>query len=82
MKHAEPGKCAYAHWLAGVIRAVCFAQEVPNEAWEAHKYISYGDTGKGVANQILLYGQPKSLEEFCDLAQIANYVQYRCNAII
>ncbi|BDA46119.1 Mannosylglycoprotein endo-beta-mannosidase [Coccomyxa sp. Obi] len=52
-------------------------EEVPNAAWDAHKYISYGDPGKGVANQILLYGQPNSLEEFCDLAQIANYVQYR-----
>ena len=52
-------------------------QEVPNAAWQAHTYISYGDPANGVRNQILLYGEPCRLEGFCDLAQISNYVQYR-----
>lgn len=28
-------------------------------------------------NQIWLYRQPISLQEYCDAAQIVNYVQYR-----
>ena len=38
--------------------------------------MAYGQPGQ-VANQILQYGQPSSLEEFAALAQVANYVQYK-----
>lgn len=66
------------HWDKHA-RKLCGAssQEVPNAAWQAHTYISYGDPGKGVPNQILLYGDPENLKDFCDLAQIVNFVQYR-----
>ena len=49
-------------------------QEVPNEAWQQHCYMGYGAPG---GNQLLQYGQPTTLQAFADLAQIANYVQYR-----
>ena len=51
-------------------------QEQPSEAWQRHCYLPYGQPGQ-VQNQILQYGQPSTLDEFADLAQVANYVQYR-----
>lgn len=60
-------------------------QETANAAWQAHAYIPYGNPAPGpgrVRNQIWLYGEPASLQHFCDLAQIANFVQYRWPPII
>ena len=51
-------------------------QEQPSEAWQRHCYLPYGQPGQA-QNQILQYGQPSTLDEFADLAQVANYVQYR-----
>lgn len=51
-------------------------EEVPNPIWEYHKYIPYSKPGK-VHDQILLYGFPKDLDDFCLKAQLANYIQYR-----
>ena len=51
-------------------------QEQPNAAWQQHCYMPYGEPGR-VHNQILQYGQPSTLDDFAELAQLANYVQYR-----
>ncbi|XP_008246465.1 PREDICTED: mannosylglycoprotein endo-beta-mannosidase-like [Prunus mume] len=53
-----------------------YYQEVPNPIWEYHKYIPYSKPGK-VHDQILLYGSPKDLNDFCLKAQLVNYIQYR-----
>ncbi|RRT40551.1 hypothetical protein B296_00048403 [Ensete ventricosum] len=53
-----------------------YIEEIPNPIWEYHKYIPYSKPGK-VHDQIELYGHPKSLDDFCDKAQLVNYVQYR-----
>ena len=54
-------------------------QEVPNAAWQLHTYITYntGAAAGPAGNEILTYGCPQGLRDFCDQAQIANYVQYR-----
>jgi mannosylglycoprotein endo-beta-mannosidase len=41
-----------------------YVEEVPNPIWEYHKYIPYSKPGK-VHNQILLYGTPTDLNDFC-----------------
>lgn len=41
-----------------------------NEVWDYHKYIAYD-------HHIERYGNPKSGQEFCDIAQLVNYNQYR-----
>lgn len=53
-----------------------YIEEVPNPVWEYHKYISYSKPGK-VHDQIELYGLPKNLDDFCEKAQLVNFVQYR-----
>ncbi|KAJ8768100.1 hypothetical protein K2173_021040 [Erythroxylum novogranatense] len=53
-----------------------YVEEVPNPIWEYHKYIPYSKPGK-VHNQILLYGSPTDLDDFCLKAQLVNYIQYR-----
>lgn len=53
-----------------------YIEEVPNPIWEYHKYIPYSKAGK-VHNQILLYGTPTDLNDFCLKAQLVNYIQYR-----
>ncbi|KAJ3676287.1 hypothetical protein LUZ60_003699 [Juncus effusus] len=53
-----------------------FVEEVCNPIWEYHKYIPYSKPGK-VHDRILLYGYPKGLDDFCEKAQLVNYVQYR-----
>ncbi|KAL7235173.1 hypothetical protein ACSBR1_018629 [Camellia fascicularis] len=53
-----------------------YVQEVPNPIWEYHKYIPYSKPSV-VHDQILLYGTPKDLDDFCLKAQLVNYVQYR-----
>ncbi|WOK96144.1 mannosylglycoprotein endo-beta-mannosidase [Canna indica] len=53
-----------------------YIEEIPNPLWEYHKYIPYSKPGK-VHDQILLYGHPKNLDDFCEKAQLVNYVQYR-----
>ncbi|PQQ06518.1 mannosylglycoprotein endo-beta-mannosidase [Prunus yedoensis var. nudiflora] len=51
-------------------------EEVPNGMWVHYKYIPYSKPGK-VHDQILLYGSPKDLDDFCLKAQLANYIQYK-----
>lgn len=41
-----------------------YVQEVPNPIWNYHKYIPYSKPGL-VHDQILLYGTPKDLDDFC-----------------
>ncbi|PSS24930.1 Mannosylglycoprotein like [Actinidia chinensis var. chinensis] len=53
-----------------------FVEEVPNPIWRYHKYIPYSKPSK-VHDQILLYGTPKDLDDFCLKAQLVNYIQYR-----
>lgn len=53
-----------------------YVEEVPNPIWEYHKYIPYSKPGF-VHDQILLYGTPKDLDDFCLKAQLVNYIQYR-----
>ncbi|KAJ6694323.1 hypothetical protein OIU85_005046 [Salix viminalis] len=53
-----------------------YIEEVPNPIWEYHKYIPYSKADK-VHNQILLYGTPTDLNDFCLKAQLVNYIQYR-----
>ncbi|XP_023747621.1 mannosylglycoprotein endo-beta-mannosidase [Lactuca sativa] len=53
-----------------------YVEEVANPIWVYHKYIPYSKPGK-VHDQILMYGKPKDLDDFCLKAQLVNYVQYR-----
>ncbi|CAH8356048.1 unnamed protein product [Eruca vesicaria subsp. sativa] len=53
-----------------------FVEEVPNRMWDYHKYIPYSKPGK-VHDQILMYGVPDNLDDFCLQAQLVNYIQYR-----
>ncbi|MCD7453754.1 hypothetical protein HAX54_021987 [Datura stramonium] len=53
-----------------------YIEEVPNPIWTYHKYIPYSKPGE-VHDQILSYGTPKDLDDFCLKAQLVNYVQYR-----
>lgn len=41
-----------------------YVEEVPNPIWDYHTYIPYSKPGK-VHDQILLYGNPKDLDDFC-----------------
>ncbi len=41
-----------------------------NSTWEYHKYLPYGEF-------IERYAKPKTTEEFCDIAQLLNFEQYR-----
>ncbi|CDP15511.1 unnamed protein product [Coffea canephora] len=54
-----------------------YVQEAANPIWEYHKYIPYSKPEKKVHDQILLYGTPKDLDDFCLKAQLVNYIQYR-----
>ncbi|KAI3770655.1 hypothetical protein L6452_01796 [Arctium lappa] len=53
-----------------------YVKEVPNPIWVYHKYIPYSKPDK-VHDQILLYGKPKDLDDFCLKAQLVNYIQYK-----
>eukprot|EP01018_Ginkgo_biloba_P036614 Gb_03590 [translate_table: standard] len=53
-----------------------YINEVPNPVWDYHKYIPYSKPGK-VHDQIEMYGKPTSLDDFCEKAQLVNYIQYR-----
>ncbi|XP_010528880.1 PREDICTED: mannosylglycoprotein endo-beta-mannosidase [Tarenaya hassleriana] len=53
-----------------------YVEEVPNRIWDYHKYIPYSKPGK-VHDQILMYGTPNDLDDFCLKAQLVNYIQYR-----
>lgn len=44
-----------------------------DSVWEYHKFIGYG-------NQIKRYGTPKTLADYCEMAQLVNYDQYRALA--
>jgi mannosylglycoprotein endo-beta-mannosidase len=51
-----------------------------NAVWRHHKYIPYfNDDYPKMPDQIAIYtdGAPRNTEEFCHLAQLVNYVQYR-----
>lgn len=54
-----------------------YVREVANPIWEYHKYIPYSKPEKKVRDQILPYGTPKDLDDFCLKAQLVNYIQYR-----
>ncbi|RZC52359.1 hypothetical protein C5167_020780 [Papaver somniferum] len=54
-----------------------YIEEVENPIWKYHKYIPYSNPKKGVSDQIELYGIPKDLDDFCEKAQLVNYIQYR-----
>lgn len=41
-----------------------YIEEVPNPIWTYHKYIPYSEPDL-VHDQILLYGKPKDLDDFC-----------------
>lgn len=43
-----------------------YVEEVPNPIWTYHKYLPYSNPAKKVHDQILLYGNPKDLDDFCD----------------
>ncbi|KAH0468677.1 hypothetical protein IEQ34_001909 [Dendrobium chrysotoxum] len=53
-----------------------YIEEIPNPIWDYHKYIPYSKPEK-VHDQIEAYGHPKDLDDFCEKAQLVNYVQYR-----
>lgn len=53
-----------------------YIEEVPNPIWEYHKYIPYSKPSS-LHDQILMYGTPKDLDDFCLKAQLVNYIQYR-----
>ncbi|KAK9293196.1 hypothetical protein L1049_021185 [Liquidambar formosana] len=53
-----------------------YIEEVPNPIWEYHKYIPYSKPDL-VHDQIVLYGTPNDLDDFCLKAQLVNYIQYR-----
>lgn len=54
-----------------------YIAELPNSTWEYHKYIPYSNPTGKVQDQIVLYGEPADLDDFCEKAQLVNYVQYR-----
>ncbi|KAF5195275.1 Mannosylglycoprotein endo-beta-mannosidase [Thalictrum thalictroides] len=53
-----------------------YVKEIANPIWEYHKYIEYSNKGL-VRYQLDLYGEPKDLDDFCEKAQLINYIQYR-----
>nr|DAD19492.1 TPA_asm: hypothetical protein HUJ06_020955 [Nelumbo nucifera] len=53
-----------------------YTEEISNPIWEYHKYIPYSKPSL-VHDQIELYGSPKDLDDFCEKAQLVNYIQYR-----
>ncbi len=44
--------------------------DTTDSVWTYHKYIGYG-------NRIARYGKPATVKEFCKIAQLVNYNQYR-----
>ncbi|KAF5183372.1 Mannosylglycoprotein endo-beta-mannosidase [Thalictrum thalictroides] len=52
-----------------------YEEEVPNPMWKYHKYIGYSNNK--MLDQIGLYGSAKDLDDFCEKAQLVNYIQYR-----
>lgn len=53
-----------------------YIEEVPNPIWEYHKYIPYSKPSS-LHDQVVMYGTPKDLDDFCLKAQLVNYIQYR-----
>ncbi|KAF6143240.1 hypothetical protein GIB67_039023 [Kingdonia uniflora] len=53
-----------------------YIEEVSNPVWTYHKCIPYSNP-RTVHDQITLYGKVKDLDEFCEKAQLVNYIQYR-----
>ncbi|KAG0496330.1 hypothetical protein HPP92_001021 [Vanilla planifolia] len=53
-----------------------YIEEIQNPIWKYHKYIPYSNPGKA-HDQIESYGHPKNLDDFCEKAQLVNYVQYK-----
>ncbi|XP_057960468.1 mannosylglycoprotein endo-beta-mannosidase isoform X1 [Malania oleifera] len=53
-----------------------YIEEVANPIWQYHKYIPYSKPNL-VHDQIVSYGTPSDLDDFCLKAQLVNYTQYR-----
>ena len=51
--------------------------QVWGEEWRFHTYIPYSNPQEGCRDQIAIYGDPKTVDDFALQAQIVNYVQYR-----
>ncbi|MEU9480464.1 glycoside hydrolase family 2 TIM barrel-domain containing protein [Streptomyces sp. NPDC048191] len=49
----------------------------PNKAWYFHLWIPFFNGTNTTKDQLLLYGQPATLEEFCEQAQAAQFQQYK-----
>ncbi|KAL5712702.1 mannosylglycoprotein endo-beta-mannosidase [Ranunculus cassubicifolius] len=54
-----------------------YIEDVPNPIWKYHKYIGYSNKKLLISNHIVHYGFPKDLDDFCEKAQLVNYIQYR-----
>eukprot|EP00897_Mesotaenium_endlicherianum_P010214 jgi/Mesen1/9220/ME000591S08540 len=52
-------------------------REVPNVAWDYHTFIPYSQPEKKIRDQLAMYGLPRDLDDFCEKAQVVNFVQYR-----
>lgn len=55
-----------------------YVEEVPNPIWEYHKYLPYSKPGK-VHDQILLFGEPKDLDDFC--LKVIKLISLTCAAV-
>ncbi|MEU6709800.1 glycoside hydrolase family 2 protein [Streptomyces wuyuanensis] len=49
----------------------------PNQAWYYHLWIPFFNGDGSTKDQLVLYKQPATLEEFCEQAQAAQYLQYK-----
>lgn len=49
----------------------------PNKAWNFHLWIPFFNGSDTTKDQLTLYKQPATLEEFCEQAQAAQYQQYK-----
>jgi mannosylglycoprotein endo-beta-mannosidase len=49
----------------------------PNKTWNLHLYTPYFNGTDTTKDQLLLYGRPATLEQFCEQAQAAQYQQYK-----
>lgn len=49
----------------------------PNKAWNYHLWIPFFSGDSTTKDQLVLYKQPTTLDEFCEQAQAAQYQQYK-----
>ena len=59
-------------WKIPLFKALSdgYVEEIPNPIWVYHKYIPYSNPGKKVRDQILLYGNPSDLDDFCQKVSV------------